>query len=91
MFRLIFSVGNVALNGFRMIERHYFRDKVSFLTHINFVNFNSCVFLQLVKSFDFTFGFCIPGSTNTWDSVYSLPPLSDELGKITSIDFYYFM
>lgn len=57
---LVFSVGNVALNGFRMIERHYFRDK-------------------LVKSFDFTFGFCIPGSTNTWDSVYSLPPLSDEL------------
>lgn len=34
---------------------------------------------QLVKSFDFTFGFCIPSSTNTWDVVYSLPPLSDEL------------
>eukprot|EP01039_Chlorochromonas_danica_P001988 gene1988-2169_t len=57
---LVFSVGSVALNGFRMIERHYFRDK-------------------LVKSFDFSFGFCIPGSTNTWDSVYSLPPLSEEL------------
>mmetsp|Transcript_116185 Transcript_116185/g.227903 ORF Transcript_116185/g.227903 Transcript_116185/m.227903 type:complete len:260 (+) Transcript_116185:107-886(+) len=57
---LIFSVGSVPLDGFRMIERHYFRD-------------------QLVKSFDFTFGFCIPGSTNTWDSVYSLPPLSEEL------------
>ena len=37
--------------------------------------------MQLVKSFDFTFGFCIPGSTNTWDSVYDLPPLSDELSK----------
>jgi hypothetical protein len=36
---------------------------------------------QLVKSFDFTFGFCIPGSTNTWDSVYSMPPLSEELSK----------
>lgn len=57
---LVFSVGNIALAGFRMIERHYFRDR-------------------LVKSFDFTFGFCIPGSTNTWDSVYDLPPLSDEL------------
>mmetsp|Transcript_9095 Transcript_9095/g.15079 ORF Transcript_9095/g.15079 Transcript_9095/m.15079 type:complete len:256 (-) Transcript_9095:271-1038(-) len=57
---LIFKVGQIALNGFRMVERHYFRDK-------------------LVKSFDFMFGFCIPGSTNTWDSVYSLPPLSDEL------------
>jgi hypothetical protein len=34
---------------------------------------------QLVKSFDFIFGFCIPGSTNTWDTVYSLPPLEDDL------------
>ena len=33
----------------------------------------------LVKSFDFAFGFCIPSSTNTWDVVYSLPPLSDDL------------
>mmetsp|Transcript_13897 Transcript_13897/g.18999 ORF Transcript_13897/g.18999 Transcript_13897/m.18999 type:complete len:256 (-) Transcript_13897:346-1113(-) len=57
---LVFSVGNREINGFRMIERHYFRD-------------------QLVKSFDFAFGFCIPGSTNTWDSVYSMPPLSSEL------------
>eukprot|EP01038_Epipyxis_sp_PR26KG_P013752 gene13752-18444_t len=57
---LVFSVGNQPLNGFRMIERHYFKDK-------------------LVKSFDFSFGFCIPGSTNTWDAVYNLPPLSNEL------------
>lgn len=34
---------------------------------------------QLVKSFDFSFGFCIPGSTNTWDAVYSVPSLSEEL------------
>mmetsp|Transcript_15525 Transcript_15525/g.16275 ORF Transcript_15525/g.16275 Transcript_15525/m.16275 type:complete len:258 (-) Transcript_15525:377-1150(-) len=34
---------------------------------------------QLVKSFDFEFGFCIPGSVNTWDAVYSVPPLSEEL------------
>eukprot|EP01040_Poterioochromonas_malhamensis_P005088 gene5085-5453_t len=57
---LVFSVGNVALNGFRMIERHYFRDR-------------------LIKSFDFTFGFCIPGSTNTWDAVYDVPPLGEDL------------
>ncbi|RYY72240.1 hypothetical protein EON63_21175 [archaeon] len=25
---LVFSVGAVALNGFRMIERHYYKDKV---------------------------------------------------------------
>jgi len=34
---------------------------------------------QLVKSFDFPFGFCIPGSVNTWDAVYQLPPLSPQL------------
>ena len=34
---------------------------------------------KLVKSYDFTFGFCIPGSTNTWDSVYALPPLEDDM------------
>ena len=34
---------------------------------------------QLVKSFDFEFGFCIPGSVNTWDAVYSLPALSEQL------------
>lgn len=57
---LVFSVGNRELGSFRMIERHYFREK-------------------LVKSFDFGFGFCIPGSTNTWDSVYSMPPLNNDL------------
>ncbi|KAI8585476.1 centriole proteome protein [Geranomyces variabilis] len=30
---------------------------------------------KLMKSFDFTFGFCIPGSVNTWESVYTMPPL----------------
>lgn len=76
---LVFSVGSTPLNGFRMIERHYFRD-------------------QLVKSFDFSFGFCIPGSTNTWDSVYSLPALSEELIKDmidhpfeTKSDSFYFV
>jgi hypothetical protein len=58
--RLQFSIGNQPLKGFRMIERHYFRNK-------------------LVKSFDFPFGFCIPGSTNTWDAMYAMPALSPEL------------
>merc|ERR1712166_1514133 len=26
-----------------------------------------------------TFGFCIPGSTNTWDAVYAVPPLNEDL------------
>ena len=34
---------------------------------------------QLVKSFDFSFGFCIPGSTNTWEAIYDVPPLRHEL------------
>lgn len=52
---------------------------------------------QLVKSFDFRFGFCIPGSTNTWDAVYAVPPLSEQLiqdmianpGETTSDSFYF--
>lgn len=57
---LVFSVGNKEVKSFRMIERHYFRDR-------------------LVKSFDFPFGFCIPSSTNSWDAMYNLPPMTDEL------------
>jgi hypothetical protein len=57
---LIFSVGTKEMQGFRMIERHYFRD-------------------TLVKSFDFKFGFCIPSSVNTWETVYDMPPLSESL------------
>lgn len=40
---------------------------------------------QLVKSFDFEFGFCIPGSINTWDAVYCMPPISDELRKCDDV------
>lgn len=57
---LVFKVGDNEVKEFRMIERHYFRNK-------------------LVKSFDFDFGFCIPGSVNTWDAVYSLPALPEDL------------
>lgn len=33
----------------------------------------------LIKSFDFTFGFCIPNSTNTWEAIYDVPELPPEL------------
>lgn len=33
---------------------------------------------KLIKSYDFTFAFCIPGSINTWDVVYDVPPLDEE-------------
>jgi len=57
---LVFSVGNKPLKNFRMIERHYFKDK-------------------LIKSFDFNFPFCIPNSTNEWETMYSVPELSKDL------------
>jgi len=34
---------------------------------------------QLIKSFDFDFGFCIPDSTNTWDIIYDFPPLEQSI------------
>ena len=33
----------------------------------------------LIKSFDFTFGFCIPNSVNTWEAIYDVPELPPEL------------
>uniref|UniRef100_A0A7S2FMT6 GMP phosphodiesterase delta subunit domain-containing protein n=1 Tax=Octactis speculum TaxID=3111310 RepID=A0A7S2FMT6_9STRA len=52
---------------------------------------------QLIKRYDFEFGFCIPGSTNSWDAVYSVPPLEPSLiadmvanpHKTTSDSFYF--
>lgn len=57
---LVFSNGAKPLEGFRMIERHYFRE-------------------VLIKSFDFDFGFVIPNTTNTWESVYTVPAMPEEL------------
>ncbi|KAJ8347337.1 hypothetical protein SKAU_G00287380 [Synaphobranchus kaupii] len=53
---LEFIVGGKAVNRFRLIERHYFRD-------------------QLLKTFDFEIGFCIPYSRNTCEHIYTLPEL----------------
>ncbi|KAL4647167.1 hypothetical protein GN956_G8479 [Arapaima gigas] len=36
---------------------------------------------QLLKSFDFEFGFCIPSSKNTCEHIYEFPPLSEEISK----------
>lgn len=53
---------------------------------------------RLIKSFDFTFPFCIPKSTNTWTSEYELPPMDaalvDEIVKSpnqTQSDSFYFV
>ncbi|TPX62151.1 hypothetical protein PhCBS80983_g00741 [Powellomyces hirtus] len=76
---LVFAVCPAGIKNFRMIERHYFKNR-------------------LIKSFDFTFGFCIPGSVNTWESVYTMPPLdSDQIQEMidspdqTMSDSFYFV
>ena len=33
---------------------------------------------KVIRSYDFKFGFVIPGSTNSWEFIYDLPELSDE-------------
>lgn len=57
---LVFSVGDKPVKNMRMIERHYFKNK-------------------LVKSFDFMFGFCIPNSTNEWETIYDLPQFDKKM------------
>eukprot|EP00500_Bicosoecida_sp_ms1_P008303 CAMPEP_0203817026 /NCGR_PEP_ID=MMETSP0115-20131106/18280_1 /ASSEMBLY_ACC=CAM_ASM_000227 /TAXON_ID=33651 /ORGANISM="Bicosoecid sp, Strain ms1" /LENGTH=228 /DNA_ID=CAMNT_0050725941 /DNA_START=55 /DNA_END=738 /DNA_ORIENTATION=+ len=34
---------------------------------------------RLIKSFEFSFPFCIPNTTNTWEAVYDVPPLDKDL------------
>ena len=52
---------------------------------------------ELIKSYDFEFGYCIPGSVNTWDAVYNVPALKESLieqiinnPNETSSDSFYF-
>jgi hypothetical protein len=53
---------------------------------------------KLIRSYDFLFGFCIPGSTNTWESVYDLPPIEEGMLQDmvdnpfeTTADTFYFV
>ena len=32
---------------------------------------------QVQRIYDFTFGFCIPNSVNTWEAIYDVPEYSD--------------
>lgn len=41
---------------------------------------------QLLKSFDFHFGFCIPSSKNTCEHIYDFPALSEELSALGAGD-----
>ena len=33
---------------------------------------------RVIRSYDFKFGFVIPGSSNSWEFIYDLPELSDQ-------------
>ena len=33
---------------------------------------------KLIRSYDFTFGFCIPNSTNSWEAIYPVPERTPE-------------
>ncbi|MDR3549122.1 MAG: PDE6D/unc-119 family protein [Candidatus Pacebacteria bacterium] len=53
---------------------------------------------KLLRSYDFTFGFCIPHSKNSWEVIYSLPQLKDsEINEMvkhpfeTKSDSFYFV
>ena len=34
---------------------------------------------KLLRNYDFTFGFCIPNSTNSWEAIYDMPEKSQDL------------
>lgn len=36
---------------------------------------------QLLKSFDFEFGFCMPSSKNTCEHIYEFPALSEDISE----------
>lgn len=74
-----FTVGKNPVHNFRMIERHYFGER-------------------LLKTFDFSFGFCIPNSKNTVEHIYEFPTLPENLRKQmidrpyeTKSDSFYFV
>ena len=53
---------------------------------------------RLLESYEFTFPFCMPGSTNSWEKIYNLPELPADLKKQmiehpweTTSDTFYFV
>jgi len=74
-----FTVGPTPVENFRMVERHYFKER-------------------MLKSFDFTFGFCMPKSKNSCEHIYDFPTLTeDEIAEMvacpyeTKSDSFYFV
>jgi hypothetical protein len=53
---------------------------------------------KLIKSFEFKFDFCIPNSVNTWETIYNIPDLDDDVKEEmieapweTKSDSFYFV
>lgn len=53
---------------------------------------------QLIQNFDFSFPFCMPQTTNSWESIYSMPEVSPETAEdminqpwMTKSDSFYFV
>ena len=53
---------------------------------------------DLLQSFDFTFGFCIPNSKNSWEVIYQMPKLNPDQKQLiinspweTKSDSFYFV
>lgn len=53
---------------------------------------------KLLESFEFSFPFCVPGSTNSWEKIYNLPELDEETKRQmiaepwrTTSDTFYFV
>jgi hypothetical protein len=71
-----------------MIEIHYFKVRAAWdLAKSNSMQracLNPCCAAtpglqgRVVRVYDFTFGFCIPNSVNTWEAIYDVPQHSFE-------------
>lgn len=53
---------------------------------------------KLIKSFEFSFDFCIPNSTNEWETLYTIPEIEEQLKEQmiaapweTKSDSFYFV
>lgn len=38
---------------------------------------------KLLHSFEFNFPFCIPNTTNSWENIYTIPPMDESLVRRT--------
>merc|ERR1712117_7824 len=59
----------------RSVRYHFDADFLRFKTVRTSLKFT--VKDKLIRNYDFPFGFCIPNSTNSWETIYPMPENSD--------------